>query len=487
MSNSTSRQTSKLFNFALHLTAIFSGFVLIVYAYLGIFSRHLADDYCSTNFVSTNFFAALWNNYLNISDRFSNFMLIALSEAIDPRTVSALPPLMLTLWVIGVAWLLFEASRFGGGNWNTSLILTLTLLLVFFATLQAPNRFQILYWRSSMATHFAPLVFMPYLASSILRTIYAAKKKSAAPWVYPLVFFFSFLIGGFSEPTVLVMISLLGLAIFCAWFWMEQPVRSTALALLTWAFIGAALALLIMAISPANAFRLSNAPPPTLPILLSRSFRYGIEFIINSFKTLPLPSLFTALMPFLIFHHLYAPPTPSLTWGQRKRIHILLAVIPILSYLLIVASFLPSVYGQSFPVERARFTGQLSLVTGIMIEAALLGILSAQVRSAFTQALQLKVIVPVLLAVSALYPLRAAWIALGDVPEYRQRAAWWDEREAQIYLSIKQGQTDLIVQQFDGVDGVKELDVYASHWANSCASKYYGVNSIRAFPDVMFP
>jgi len=239
--------------------------------------------------------------------------------------------------------------------------------------------------------------------------------------------------------------------------------------------------------APANSFRLDNALPPTIPILISRTFSYGFEFILNSFKTLPLPTFFTALMPFLIFHNLYTAPIPVLSPIQRKRTIIMLAVIPILSYLLIVASFLPSVYGQSFPVERARFSGQFSLVAGLMIEASLLGSLFAQYRSRITETLPLKLILAILLAVGALYPLRAASVALADVPVYRQRAAWWDEREAQIYQSIEQGQTDLIVQQFDGVEGVKEMDVNANHWVNRCAAKYYGVNSISAYPDVMFP
>ncbi len=191
--------------------------------------------------------------------------------------------------------------------------------------------------------------------------------------------------------------------------------------------------------------------------------------------------------PFLIFYNLYAPPTPALTLAQRKRALIILAAVPILSYLLIVASFLPSVYGQSFPVERARFTGQLCLVAGLMIEAALLGSLSAQFRTRIIEALNLKLVSAIFLAIAAFYPLRAAWISLADVPVYRQRAVWWDEREARIYQLIEQGQTDIIVQQFDGVEGVKELDVNANHWANRCAAKYYGLDSIRAFSDVIFP
>ena len=487
MPYSRSKLTSKLFTFSLWLTSFFSGFVLVIYAYLGTFSRHLADDYCAIDFLLTDFPTALWINYMNVSDRFSNFMLITLSEAIGSWTVSVLPAMMLALWIIGIAWLLFESSRFSGQPWNKLLIVTLTFLLVFLALLQAPNRFQILYWRSSMAAHFAPLVFMPYLAASILHSTFTAEKKPIAFWIYPLIFLASFIIGGFSEPTVLVMISLLGLALFCAWYWLRRPTRRTALTLLIVSFAGATLALVVMAVSPAHAFRLENAAPPTFPVLLARTFRYGIDFILNSFRTLPTPTLFTLLIPFLIFHGLYASPAPTLTFGQRKQIYILLIAIPILSYLLIVASFLPSVYGQSFPVERARFSGQLCLVTGLMIEAALLGSLSAQYRSRIIEVLPFNLIVSLVLMLSSLYLLRGMWSAVTEIPVYRQRAEWWDERETMIYQSIEQGQTDLIVQQFDGVDGVKEMDVSENHWVNRCAAKYYGVKSIRAYPDVMFP
>jgi hypothetical protein len=482
MSKSNSKTNLDVFSLALWLSAAFSGLVLVIYGYLGFFSRHLADDYCSVNFTKMNFFEALWQNYMNISDRFSNFMLITLSESISPHSVAILPALMLILWIAGIAWMLYEASNFNGRPWNKLTIATLTLLLVFFSLLEAPNRFQILYWRSSMATHFAPLVCMSYLAAFILRSITAAEKKPPTVWVYPLVFFVAFIIGGFSEPTVVLMISLLALAIFSTWLWLKTPARNSALWLLFWTFVGAALALTAMGISPANSFRLGNAPPPTVMVLFSRAFLYGVEFILNSFRTLPLPTLFTVLMPFLIFYNLRSESAPALTSGQRKNMLILMAVIPVICYLLIVGSFLPSVYGQSFPVERARFTGQLCLVAGLMIEASLLASLLAQ----FKTSLPLKLISAVLLAVTALYPLRSAWISLGDIPEYRTRAQEWDVREGQIFEWRKKS-LDLIVDQFNGVDGVKELDVSENHWVNRCAAQYYGLNTIRAYPQPNIP
>jgi hypothetical protein len=482
-----SKPTSRLFTISLWLISIFSEAVLVVYAYLGIFSRHLADDYCVVDFTDKNFFVALWDNYINVSDRFTNFMLITLSEVISPRMVSILPALMLTLWIIGIAWLMYEASRFSGQAWDKLLISSLTFLLVFMALLQAPNRFQILYWRSSMSAHFAPLVCMPYLFAALTRSIGTAEKKPPALWVYPLVFLASFMIGGFSEPAVMVMISLLALAIFCTWFWMKRSARSTALTLLPISLAGAALALIVMAFAPAREFRLANATPPTLPVVFMRTFDYGFDFILNSFRTLPLPTVFTLLIPFLIFYGLYAVPAPTLTSGQRKLTYILLVATPIVSYLLIVASFLPSTYGQSFPVPRARFSGQLCLVTGLMTEAALLGILSAQIRSRLAAKLPLKPIVALALILSSLYLLRAAWLTALDIPVYSERAYWWDVRDGMIHEAIAQGQTKLFVQQFDGVEGVKEMDVNANHWVNRCVAKYYGVKSVRAYPDVIFP
>src|SRR3990172_1415109 len=120
MSKSNFKTSIDFSSISIWSTALFSGCVLIVYGYLGTFSRHLADDYCSVDFIRTNFFSALWNNYLNVSDRFTNFMLIALSEFITPRSVSVLPALFITLWIAGIAWLLHEASCFSGKGWSKS-------------------------------------------------------------------------------------------------------------------------------------------------------------------------------------------------------------------------------------------------------------------------------------------------------------------------------------------------------------------------------
>lgn len=463
------------------LAILFSGIALVTYAYLGTFSRHLADDYCSVTFTRSNFLGALQNRYLNVSNRFTNVMLIGLSEFLWPRGYLMLPALMLVLWVVGLTWLLREVSRLAAWNWTKSTALVLSLLLPFFALLQAPNLYQTLYWRSSMATHFAPLVFIPYLASFLLRSIFLASKTRPSRFFYPFCFFLAFLLGGFSEPTVVIVIVLLGYAILAVWFWNKAPTRSVILNMLAWPLAGAVAALLVMAFAPANSLRLGDAPPE-LPDLVLRSFRYAFEFILDSFKSLPLPTLLTVFMPLMIFYGLYAFPFHRLTRTSGRRVMIILAVAPVLSYLLIVASFAPSVYGQSFPVERARFAGQLCLVAALMVEGAVLGVLLAQWRPRGIEVFHFDLISTIILGITALYPLRAAWLTLGSVPEYRERARLWDARDSYVQRHAALGEANIIVPGYSGIYGIKEWDEDPNHWINLCAAQYYRVDSIIAAP-----
>lgn len=477
MSVLTSKPSFGLFNFSLWCIALVTSFALGVYAYLGLFARHIADDYCTAAFTQGNFFVALWQNYLTISNRFTKFMLIALSEWISPRSVAVLPALMLVIWVIGVTWLLYEASRTAGQDWPFGGILALSLIAAFVSLLGAPNLFQTLYWRASLATHFTPLALLPYLAVFLIRSL---ANSSRPLWLYPLGFFFSFFLGGFSEPTLIVMIFLLSLSILLVWIYSKSLEKNSNLALLLWTLAGAVTALVVMFLAPANSIRL-HTTPPGLVVVIEHSFVYGFEFMRDSIKSLVLPSFFAMAASAVIFYGIYAFPKPVYTGGQQKYIWICLLLTPILSYLTIVASFAPSVYGQSFPIERARFAGQVFLVIGLMIEGAALGILLAQWRSRVIVSLPLGMISAILLIIAAYYPLRAARLTYTtDVPTYQARAVAWDEREAIIFTLRSQGETDLVIPQLSGIDGVKELDNRPENWVNRCAAEYYGVNSIQA-------
>jgi len=470
-----------VWNIALHLNLAAAAISLAAFGYLGTFARHLADDYCPIDLVRGNFFAALWEIYLTISNRFTNYGIIALSEAAGTYSYRFLSGVMIALWVIGLYWLSRELNERGAG-WPRSLTLTWILLLAFFSIFEAPSRYQTIYWRSAMVVHFAPVVFAPYLTAFLLREIRLAFQAMPSPWIYPLVFILGFLFGGFSETTNAVQIILLVLALFSAWKWMGSPARPAALRLLAWSLGGALLALAVMFFSPGNERRLGT-PPPEFHILILRAFRHAVEFVLASTTVVPLPMFLSIVIPFLIFYGFYARSASPLPDSRVKLVKIALTLTPALVYLLIAASFAPSEYAQSYPIGRARFPAQFLLTAGLMLEGSGLGILLSQWRPRLTRALPIGLIASIMLAVLAFYPVRSAWLTLQrDLPLYAERAEAWDARDAQIRQLKAQGETDLVVKHFGGFQGVKEWEVYPEHWVNRCVAKYYQINTIRTVP-----
>jgi hypothetical protein len=146
-----------------------------------------------------------------------------------------------------------------------------------------------------------------------------------------------------------------------------------------------------------------------------------------------------------------------------------------LTYLFIAASFAPSVYGQSYPVPRARFIARVLMTVALLAEGGLLGTLVAQ-KPAY-----LRRFARFALLILALYPLRTAQRVSAEIPVYQQRAAAWDLRESEIRALKKDGERDLVVR-FLSKERIQDLGDRAGFRLNRCASVLYGVESIIAVP-----
>jgi hypothetical protein len=172
----------------------------------------------------------------------------------------------------------------------------------------------------------------------------------------------------------------------------------------------------------------------------------------------------------------------QLSTPQKRGLWFVILAAPVIMYLLIAASFSPSVYGQGYPVARMRFAARLVMSICLLLEGSLLGILLAQIHTRSNRLFWQGVPAVLFAAVSILYPFRAVWQAYREIPAYRERAALWDARDAFIRRHVARGETDIVAPGLSGVDGVKELDVRETHWVNRCAAHYYGANTIRAIP-----
>ncbi len=460
-------------------TLVFLGSV----AYLGTFTRYLADDYCeSVSVTNESPIKAVIQRYMDgqwrASNRYSNLLFVGVAESILGRqNIEIVPVMLIFLWVIGLVNLVRQARKLAEIEWHTLMDIFLGATLAFLSILEAPNRFQIFYWRSSMATHFVPLVFINFLVAFLLSRLRSKSETSLDLWTALTLFFVSFMIGGFSEPPVTVMIIGAGLGLIFIWLFVKDQKRRAFLSLTACIFAGAISALIVMAISPA-ASNLSRVTPSFFEWIY-RTAQYTVSFVIDTFNILPLPILFSVACPAVLIFIIFREQGKLYIYNKQTHRNIALA-LPLILILLIAAGFSTSAYGQSYPVARARFFAHYLMTITLVFEGVLLGIWLSQVKSKFFLNMNITYLPILFLLILALYPFRAALRVLNEIPSYSAREQAWDSREANIYKLRAQGQMDLTIIQLDGVYGVKELDTFASHWVNLCAANYYEVKSIRA-------
>lgn len=464
---------------------IMMSLAISVYAYLGIYSRYLADDYCETLYFRVNGAGELIDNllyrYLHISSRLGNILFVGLSQLIfGSRSVSILPAIMVILFVGGLYKAIREAEQLARLKLGRSLDFLLAASVAFFSLYEAPNLYQTVYWRSGMATHFAPLVFLLYMGSFILHRIRVGGNERPAYRVQGASFIGFLVLGSFSEPPTTTMITVFLLSIFAIYLSSRMRLLKSALVILSWSLAGSTSALMIMALAPANSLRLQT-PPPGLVELLIRIITYPIDFIVDTLRTLPVPTLVSVVLMSLLSYFIYTRRQP-LSSGFRTQFILLLLGIPLIMYILIAASFAPSAYGQSYPVERARFAGRLLMTIALMMEGSILGVWIAQIKTEFVRSQYARIFLVIVFGLLALYPLRAAWLTFRDIPEFRASAAAWDLRDSEIHAMIAEGQQNLKVRLLPGRYQIKEIDALPNHWVNKCVAEFYNIETIVSVP-----
>lgn len=466
--------SNKSFNFLIWLGIFSVSTVLIIYAYLGIFTRYMADDYCLlVNLYSADVFTASWNKYLSSSNRFSNLFIISL-WGLFPKNTAFVPALHIVLWTFGLSWLFYEINRFLNLQLKPPLFLLIAEVIILFTFYTSPNIFQILYWRPGQVTYLTSLVLFTLVFAWVLRIINSHTKINLLFYI-PLFSFVSFFIGGLSETVNTLHLALLFLVIVTIFFLDKSPSRTLSLSLLSSLFTGTFVALIAMFFAPANALRINSENlSPNLFEVITRSWEYTYAFLLGAFKSLPVPLMAliiisASLAYFFFLQHKTILWTPNFTW--------VFLFIPLLTYLFVFVTFAPSAYGQSYPVERVRFPAHLTLTIALITLSICIGYVLSYIKLPTF----LYTFVFVITCVTLFYPF---WMARQPLQTYEFRRLWskrWDEREIIIQNLIVNGETELIIPGLDGYEGTKELDGLPTYWANVCAAQYYGVKTIQVF------
>ncbi len=463
------------------------GTALILYAYLGIYSRYYADDFCMTaGFLGSGFWKSQIDLYTNWSPRFAGTFLLNLSELFGHSAIQAWTALVVVLWVLAVTWAIVQALKVTRLKAPAGLAVLIAEVLVFFTILNAPNQYQTLYWRIGLITYTLPLVFLAFLIGLIFNRIRKADPRHPAWGGLAACGLLAFFAGGFSETFVTLQTGLLALALIFVWLTIRPPSRRNSRMLVGAALVGSLLAMLVIVISPGNAVRLSAMPVrPHLFPFLRMSVTNAILFIYIFLKNFAFQEILALLVPLLIVYALYAVDKnlprlrpSSLTTG--------LFLTPVVGALLILAVCMPSTFAESsYPEARVLIEARFIMVALTIIEGVLIGMSLSQLHQWAQEPAPrfLQWFTAILFLVLCLYPLYDARKVFLEIPVYQGRAAAWDARDAFIRASLEQGVLDVNIKDsqaysFDEFSGLSDLTSDSKNWVNQCAASFYGLHNL---------
>ena len=394
--------------------------------------------------------------------------------------VRVLAALIILLWAGGLFWMFLNFSKLYK-PFPQFAIFPCTVILVCFTLYFAPQRFQVLYWRSGVHYSFtiiAGLFLMALITSQMI------KEQTSRITIY-LIAVLAFIAGGLSETGCVYLFSGMILLLAAAWFgkrkqriWAQRSFAS----ILT-ACIALLASMIVLIVSPSNdryqTMSVKHASLLWVPIL---SLRFSLDFIVNSLKSLPLPHLiFIAFFIALaVLQGILSTTKPSTS--LRTTIFILV-ITSAITFLLIAAIQAPTVYFyKSVPEPRAQSLSRFTLWIGLAIIAWSVG---QSIVHEWSDKNWLTIAAIICITVCALYTAR---LTVGNLPDLRLiegRARLWDQRDATLRAARAQGLTrvDAIAIDTKGW-GVEDMFITGKQmngqWISNCFSQYYGLDAIRA-------
>jgi uncharacterized protein DUF6056 len=415
------------------------GLPLLVYAWIGAYSRYTADDFCWAGILRTEGFTnAQVHWYTQYSPRFAFTFLVNLTELIGPSVVPVLPAMAIVLWLGTLTWTL---SRFGLGRLRAFLLAEVAAL----ATLQtAPDLPQSLYWQTGLLTYLLPLILASFLIGWI-------RVGSQRWWALAVSLLTAFFAGGLSETYLIPQNVALSLGLLVA---LRCRARRAHVAV---ALLGGVLALAIIVASPSIGPRVQGTPADlwlaasaaiaTAAVQMSRFVRF---FAFTILMCLAAGFLFGGCLPRL----------------DRQRLILVSAAV------LITLPFcdFPSFYAQNGnPPTRSLIVPGAILVGYVLF----LGIAAGQ-RAHGLQLARWPIALTALLVV----PIVIAATSLPDVSTARTYASLFDAEDQQIRGSVAAGQTDVTVGSLPKNLGEDFITSDRDNWFNMCVARYYGARSI---------
>ena len=453
---------------------------LILFAYLGIFNRYWADDWCYNADLKNLGFIGTLKGYSYIttyaSNRYSLTFVSGMLYQLGVLGVQIMTPLIILFWLIGICWILYNIKRITNFSCSILTILLSSSIILYYCLYAAPHLYQSIYWRTGLLCYTAPLVLSCWIFG-LITTQCVLEKPSRL--IMSFTALLTFLAGGFSEAASAYLATSLILYLFAASvgvyrkrLWAVRSLPTAGIAL-----IFVILAMVLLVLSPTSEMRMARYGEPAslmkLPFLV---FYYAYQFIRLSILDLPLPHL-VLFITFVSLAFLLNPLSKQ-SLQYRSAIFFILTTT-VIAFLLIAASYAPSAYIEQWPPAlRTRIIPRFIMLVAVSFFAGFIG---SVIRKNYSYG-WFNGLAIILILFAFVYTVRSIIITSQKVTLYAYRASVWDERDQIIRQAKEQNINQVDVRALDSspVGNINDLKVRETHWINSCAERYYGVEIIRA-------
>lgn len=461
---------------------------LAAHAYVGLFARYMADDYCTAGTVRTaGLLETQRHFYLAWSGRFSFTLTVSLVELLGTGVVPYLPLAALVCWVAVTAWAVYELLAHTLGR-RPVLFSVLIAELIVYATVtdNTGGVFEALYWQTGMLTYVAPLILLTTLVGFYARAVRRTDVRVTGAASLATFFAAAFFAGGFSETSAFMQIGAFAAACAAANFLSDSERRRRLLPALVSGLCGSVASLAVVALAPGNNAREATLPAHSdlltvfaraLSNTLTHAFtehNYGVTFA---------PRWAALLLAAMLSFYLSMRSDNDGGATRRWRRMLWLAGSGMFVYF---CCFFPASYAiSSAPPPRALVVAQFVLVCTLV----LLGWAGGEAAGVYFNSKRLKPQRALVASLTALVMLLSFTFAASTRRTFalaeraRPLARLWDAHDASIRARVEGGEKNLTVPVAYNIGGTDAMTANPDWYVNKCMAVYYGAQSMTGVPD----
>jgi len=463
---------------------------IYLYAYMGIFSRYLADDYCTAGSVKLlGFIQAIKTRRYSWDGRFTFTFLIMLFSLFGNKFSAILPSIAITAWLSSFYYFFRQIAKRFFVQPGKLPVFVVSLLVAFIIIYSIPNVAENFYWMTGISTYLFAVIFEVLLLGFLIQVLPEMGKRSLfKKIIYSILFFiFSFICSGNSEVSTALNVVIFGILLLIGIVVrITKKTSSSQLIYLFIMFLGAFLGFIYMATAPGNEIRnggplVLTAHPGIVELFINSlliSSKFSIKWLINY------SNIIWPVSILLVLIGIYFSSTYSFRIGFYSRDGIkYFAYYLFFMFLLVFVTLIPTYWVMgTFPRDRILVL-PITILSGTIVSCSFL--LGCLLNKAINFTDYSPKTLHLVLSILCIYfvvsvPINLArHYYLENISVQRNFSEEWDKGNEQIMNDINNGKKTIITNTilYNLVD-IERIRSEPDFWVNQCAASYYQVDKI---------